>query len=280
MINEKEKFTEIIALMKHDIAEYEKRYQGKFAELPHIGLGNRKTRCVNEATLPIITCDPSCIEKCASTCYVLRICTIPRPSCRKCEARNTVLRRIDPNAYYEHFYREAERLNLPIRLSDGGDFENIEQVEACKAAANRHPSVHAILYTKRINLLPALVDHPANLHVRYSGWEGDAEGEAYARSLGFDITHVVHDGSGNCPYQKSFARFTSRKREIARTLRAQGIDSKTANKRAEHETEQEINVWHCRDCAKRGCGCCASGDISFNEVGSGDWAIKAQKPQE
>ena len=280
MINGKEKFTEIIALMKHDIAEYEKRYQGKFAELPHIGLGNRKTRCVNEATLPIITCDPSCIEKCASTCYVLRICTIPRPSCRKCEARNTVLRRIDPNAYYEHFYREAERLNLPIRLSDGGDFENKEQVEACKAAANRHPSVHAILYTKRINLLPALVDHPANLHVRYSGWEGDAEGEAYARSLGFDITHVVQDGSGNCPYQKSFARFTSRKREIARSLRAQGIDSKTANKRAEHEAEQEINVWHCRDCAKRGCGCCASGDISFNEVGSGDWAIKAQSPQE
>lgn len=193
MINEKEKFTEIIALMKHDIAEYEKRYQGKFVELPHVGLGNRKTRCVNEATLPIITCDPSCIEKCASTCYVLRICTIPRPNCRKCEARNTVLRRIDPNAYYEHFYREAERLNLPIRLSDGGDFENIEQVEACKAAANRHPSVHAILYTKRINLLPALVDHPANLHVRYSGWEDDAKGEAYARSLGFDITHVVQD---------------------------------------------------------------------------------------
>ena len=211
---------------------------------------------------------------------MLRICTIPRPSCRKCEARNTVLLRIDPNAYYEHFYREAERLNLPIRLSDGGDFENKEQVEACKAAANRHPSVHAILYTKRINLLPALVDHPANLHVRYSGWEGDAEGEAYARSLGFDITHVVQDGSGNCPYQKSFARFTSRKREIARTLRSQGIDSKTANKRAEHEAEQEINVWHCRDCAKRGCGCCATGDISFNEVGGGDWAIKAPKPQE
>ena len=27
----------------------------------------------------------------------------------KCEAKNTVFRRIDPNAYYEHFYREAER---------------------------------------------------------------------------------------------------------------------------------------------------------------------------
>ena len=118
---------ECIALMNRDVAEFEKKYQGKFAEPPHVGLGNRKTRCVNEATLPIITCDPSCIEKCASTCYVLRICTIPHPSCRKCEAKNTVLRRIDPKAYYEHFYREAERLHLPIRLSDGGDFENAEQ---------------------------------------------------------------------------------------------------------------------------------------------------------
>ena len=280
MIDKKEKFMECIALMKRDVAEFEKKYQGKFAEQPHVGLGNRKTRCVNEATLPIITCHPSCIEKCASTCYVLRICTIPRPSCRKCEAKNTVLRRIDPKAYYEHFYREAERLHLPIRLSDGGDFENAEQVEACKSAASRHPSVHAILYTKRLELLPLLVNHPANLHVRYFGWEGDTEGEAYARSLGFDITHVVQDGSGNCPYQKSLAKFMKRKSEIARSLRAQGVDAKSANKQADRETEKEINVRHCRDCAKHGCGCCAAGDISFNEVGGGDWAIKAEKRNE
>lgn len=122
-------------------------------------------------------------------------------SCQKREAKNTVLRRIDPKAYYEHFYREAERLHLPIRLSDGGDFENAEQVEACKSAASRHPSVHAILYTKRLELLPLLVNHP-------------------------------------------------------------------------------VKVWHCRDCAKHGCGCCAAGDISFNEVGGGDWAIKAEKHNE
>jgi hypothetical protein len=87
----------------------------------------------------------------------------------------------------------------------------------------------------------------------------------------------------NNSYGLPFASFICRNAsvsKIARTLRAQGIDSKTANKRAEHEAEQEINVWHCRDCAKRGCGCCASGDISFNEVGGGNWAIKAQKPQE
>lgn len=273
----KDKFKECIALMERDVVEFEKKYQGKFAEEPHIGFGNRKTRCVNEATLPIITCHPSCIDKCASTCYVLRICTMPRPNCRKCEAKNTVLRRIDPNRYYEHFYREAERLNLPIRLSDGGDFENIEQVEACKAAALRHPSVKAICYTKRIELLPALIDHPKNLYVRYSGWAGDIEGEAYARSLGFDITHVVRDGSGNCPCQKSLAKFTKRKSEIARAFRAQGVDTKSANRQADRETEKEIKVWHCQNCAEHGCGCCAAGDVSFNEVGGVDWAVKAEE---
>ena len=137
MTDKTEQFRECIELMQRDVAAFEAKYQGRFAEAPHVGLGNRKTRCVNEATLPIITCHSSCIEKCAGTCYVINICTKPRPNCRKVEARNTVLRRIDPNAYYEHFYREAERLHLPIRLSDGGDFENVEQVEACKAAARR-----------------------------------------------------------------------------------------------------------------------------------------------
>ncbi len=273
----KEIFKECIALMQSDIAAFEAKYQGRFAEAPHVGLGNRKTRCVNEATLPIITCHPSCIEKCAKTCYVINICTRPRPNCRLCEAKNTVLRRIDPNRYYEHFYLEAERRHLPIRLSDGGDFENADQVRACVAAARRHPTIHAILYTKRIELLPELVDRPANLHARYSAWKGDEEGEAKARQLGFAVTHVVWDGSGNCPYQKSFASFQARKNEIARALRAQGLDAKTAKKRAERETEEEISVWHCRNCAEKGCGCCGEGDIRFNVVGDSNWALKAGK---
>ena len=150
MTDKTEKFRECIELMQRDVAEFEAKYQGRFAEAPHVGLGNRKTRCVNEATLPIITCHPSCLEKCAGTCYVINICTRPRPNCRKVEAKNTVLRRIDPNAYYEHFYREAER-----------------------------------------------------------------------------------------------------------------------------EAEKEIAVWHCRNCAEHGCGCCGTGDIRFNVVGEGEWALKA-----
>ena len=47
---------------------------------------------------------------------MINICTKPRPNCRKVEAKNTVLRRIDPNAYYEHFYREAERLVRRAKL--------------------------------------------------------------------------------------------------------------------------------------------------------------------
>ena len=111
--DQKEQLVRCIEMMQKDVAEFEAKYQGRFAEEPHVGLGNRKTRCVNEATLPIITCHPSCLEKCAGTCYVINICTKPRPNCRRVEARNTVLRRIDPSAYYEHFYREAERLHLP-----------------------------------------------------------------------------------------------------------------------------------------------------------------------
>lgn len=271
----KEEIMKSIEVMRRDVADFERRYQGMFAEQPHVGLGNRKTRCVNEATLPVVTCDPSCLEKCAGTCYVLSICTIPRPNCRKCEAKNTVLRRIDPVAYYEHFYREAERLGLPVRLSDGGDFENVEQIEACLAAARRHPAVHAILYTKRRELLPALVDRPPTLHTRYSAWPGDDEGEAYARSLGFDVTYVVWDGSGNCPYQKSLARFYLRKKEIAAGLRAQGVETKAANRQAEVLAGQEITVWHCRNCAEHGCGCCGAGDIRFNVVGESNWAVKA-----
>lgn len=268
-------YAEAIRLMTNDLQVFERKYQGEFLESPHVGLGNRKTRCVNEATLPIITCHPSCLKKCAGTCYVLRICTLPRPCCRKCEAKNTVLRRIDPMAYYEHFYREAERLGLPIRLSDGGDFENVEQVEACFAAAGKHPTVQSILYTKRFELLPVMTSHPANVHVRYSSWEGDEKNTEDARSLGFDVTYVVSDGSGNCPYQESLARFVSLKHQMAVELRRQGIDTKEANRRAEHQAERECIVWHCRNCAQQGVGCCSRGDIRFNVVGAADWAVKA-----
>ena len=63
MTDKIEQLTKCIDLMQHDVAEFEAKYQGRFAEEPHVGLGNRKTRCVNEATLPIITCHPSCLEK-------------------------------------------------------------------------------------------------------------------------------------------------------------------------------------------------------------------------
>ena len=63
--DQKEQLVRCIELMQKDVAEFEAKYQGRFAEEPHVGLGNRKTRCVNEATLPIITCHPSCLEKCA-----------------------------------------------------------------------------------------------------------------------------------------------------------------------------------------------------------------------
>lgn len=172
-----------------------------------------------------------------------------RKSCRSRQAQNTVLRRIDPNAYYEHFYKVAEQENLPIRLSDGGDLENEAQAKALLAVARRHPTVHAILYTKRLELLPLFVDRPATLHTRYSAWEGDEEGLARARELGFDVTYVVYDGSGNCPYQKSFARYEARRMEVRKQLIEQGVDKKSAAKRAVQQADSEVKVWHCRFCA-------------------------------
>ena len=47
MTDKKEQFKECIELMQRDVAEFEAKYQGRFAEGPHVGLGNRKTRCVN-----------------------------------------------------------------------------------------------------------------------------------------------------------------------------------------------------------------------------------------
>ena len=41
--------------------------------------------------------------------------------------------------------------------------------------------------------------------------------------------------------------------------------------------EFEIKVWHCRNCAEHGCGCCSPGDISFNEVGGVDWAVRSER---
>ena len=37
----KEQFVRCIGLMQKDVAEFEAKYQGRFAEDPHVGLGNR-----------------------------------------------------------------------------------------------------------------------------------------------------------------------------------------------------------------------------------------------
>lgn len=266
MVKEK-RLSEVLDLMIKDLHEYEDKYHGEFAENPHVSLGNSKTRCVNEATLPIVTCHSSCLGKCAQTCYVISIMTFPRPNCRRCQAKNTVLRRNDPESYYEYFYKEAERLNLPIRLSDGGDFEDEEQVKACIAAAKRHPNVKSIGYTKRIELLEEFLNAPDNLHIRYSTWEGDEDNTEYARKLGFNISTVVYDGSGNCPYQISIAKFRDKKSGIAKSFREEGIETKKANRMAEKEAIKLMTVHHCKTCALKNSGCFKNGlDIRFNEV--------------
>ena len=52
MTDKKVQFKECIEQMHRDVAAFEAKYQGRFAETPHVGLGK---------TLPIITCHPSCL---------------------------------------------------------------------------------------------------------------------------------------------------------------------------------------------------------------------------
>ena len=40
MTDKKEQFKECIELMQRDVAEFEAKYQGRFAEGPHVGLGS------------------------------------------------------------------------------------------------------------------------------------------------------------------------------------------------------------------------------------------------
>ena len=79
-----------------------------------------------------------------------------------------------------------------------------------------------------------------------------------------------------CPYQHSLAKFNLRKKELAAGFRAQGLSVKEANRRAEKQAERDVHVWHCRDCATHGCGCCGTGDIRFNVVGEAGWAERAE----
>lgn len=85
------------------------------------------------------------------------------------------------------------------------------------------------------------------------------------------------DGSGNCPYQKSYARYEARRMEIQKQLIEQGVDKKSSAKRAIQQADSEIRVWHCRFCAQYGTGCCSGGDIRFNVVGKAHWEQAANK---
>ena len=48
MTDKKEQFKECIELMQRDVTKFKAKYQERIAAGPHVGLGNRKTRCVNE----------------------------------------------------------------------------------------------------------------------------------------------------------------------------------------------------------------------------------------
>lgn len=206
----------------------------------HVGRGNSKTGCVNEATMPGLCCHESARTSCGiSGCYAMALQGL-YPEYFWCLVRNTALRRRDAVAYYETFFAEAEAAGLPLRVNESGEIENLEQLRAMFEAARRHPSVKVIGYTKRPELLRAIgAECPDGVYLRYSVWTGDAAGEALAHECGVPTCTVSQDwGRVTCPNQ--------RRAEENRRRRAEGLE--------------ELPAWTCAMCAARGCGCASRRD--------------------
>lgn len=211
-----------------------------FAEV-HVGTGNSKTGCVNEATVPGLCCHSSARTSCGiSGCYAMTLQAL-YPAYYWAIVRNTALRRRDAAAYYETFFDAAEAAGLPLRVNESGDFETVDQLRAMFAAARRHPSVVVIGYTKRPELLEAIgAETPDNVFLHYSVWTGDAAGEALARKYGVPTCTVSADwGRVCCPNQ---------------------IVADNNKYRRAHGLEP-LPAWTCAMCAAHGCGCASRRDV-------------------
>lgn len=211
-----------------------------FAEV-HVGKGNSKTGCTNEASMPGLCCHASAATSCGiSGCYAMTIQAL-YPAYYWALVRNTALRRRDAAAYYETFFEAAEAAGLPLRVNESGDFENVDQLRAMFAAARRHTSVVVIGYTKRPELLETIgAETPANVFLRYSVWTGDATGEALARKHGVPTCTVAAEWDRVCcPNQRRAAENKRR--------RAQGLE--------------ELPAWTCAMCAAHGCGCASRHNV-------------------
>lgn len=211
-----------------------------FAEV-HVGFGNGKTMCTNEASMPGLCCHRSARTTCGiSGCYAMTLQGL-YPEYYWCLVRNTALRRRDAGAYYETFFVAAEEAGLPLRVNESGEFENAAQLRAMFAAARRHPSVQVIGYTKRPELLSVIgAECPPSVHLHYSLWTGDAEGERLARLHGVPTCTVSEDWSQvRCPNQL-----------IARE-----------NKRRAKLGLPALPAWTCRRCAELGKGCACNRDM-------------------
>ena len=207
----------------------------------HVGTGNAKTGCVNEATMPGLCCHKSARTSCGiSGCYAMTLQSI-YPEYYWCLVRNTALRRRDADGYYETFFAAAEAAGKPLRVNESGEVENLEQLRAMFAAARRHPGVTTIGYTKRPELLEAIGrECPPNVFLRYSAWTGDAEGAALAHANGVPTCTVSEDWDKvQCPNQ--------RRAEENKKRKAAGLEP--------------LPAWTCAMCAAHGCGCASRRDV-------------------
>lgn len=231
---------------------------------PSYGIANTKTGMVNEGTTPGPegTCDKSCQGDCLNFCYAIAHGDGVYPTARENHIVNTIARRRDPSGYYEYFFAAAEKLELPLRINETGDFENEAQIRAFIKSAKRHGTVRVIGYTKRESLLPLvkLANRLENVQLHYS-LACCHKGEATARANGVPCTMVTWDARAcSCPYQ--LKKFNAYKEAWEKAIAA-GEGEKAAAEKAVKAAKEAAAGWHCRKCAELGTGCFADRDVAF-----------------
>lgn len=193
---------------------------GGIWDAPKFGSGNGKVGAeLTEATMPLITCSGIACRSCGRECYGVWRMAIVYPACAAKYAHNTVVRRLDPKRYYMTLFAQAHAVGAPVRLNENGDFENLEQLRACFAAARKYSTVRALGYTRRPELLDHLADAPENVRILYSCYrDGDQDGEKIRKAP----IAVVSETATTCPAQIAAANGKK---------------------------------WTCAACAANGCGC-------------------------
>ena len=143
------------------------------SRLVTISGGNTKMgKVASVSLLPILTCPARCQSTCGEKCYAKKL-AILRPSVCRSYARNTMVARFAPHAFFKAVkvaMAKAEyfRFHVSGDLPDSGYLHRV--INSCKSA----PHCQVLMFTKRFEMVNKYVfdggEIPHNLHLLYSGW--------------------------------------------------------------------------------------------------------------